>query len=254
MYQPKIDTSDAIGSLAGILGPTPEERAAQEQQLQQHRRKMHGWTALFNGLRHLSNLYYTSKGAAPQRYGDPHQQVEQQLQEERQRMNDIRAHEQQYYSNLWSLSRQIGDERRREALAAAQATYYGTRDEVARLKAENDRLKNEANIRNTDARTAYTQERTNDIVTMREPKKDEIQSRIAKNRQTGNAAMVRASRAGGGRGGGFGTVTTTENTYNEDGKVVKKVVTKGGPRSSVRTRPTGGGQRSKTVRKSRTQL
>ena len=50
---PKIDTSDVIGSLNGMLGPTPEERAAEEQRLQQHRQKMHGWAAVFNGIRQL---------------------------------------------------------------------------------------------------------------------------------------------------------------------------------------------------------
>ncbi len=31
---PKIDSENVIGSLSGILGPTPEERAAEEQKLQ----------------------------------------------------------------------------------------------------------------------------------------------------------------------------------------------------------------------------
>lgn len=137
---PKIDSNDAIGSLAGVLGPTPEERAAEEQRLQEHRRKMHGWTALFNGLRHLSNLYYATKGARGQKYNDPHQQIEQQYQEERKRLADIQAQNQKYYAGLWGMYRQINDEQRRNALAEAQAQYYGTRDEVARQKAEIDRL------------------------------------------------------------------------------------------------------------------
>ena len=36
---PKIDSENVIGSLSGILGPSPEERAAEEQRLQEHRQK-----------------------------------------------------------------------------------------------------------------------------------------------------------------------------------------------------------------------
>ena len=133
---PKIDTSDAIGSLAGMLGPTPEEREQQEQQLMEHKRKMHSWTALFNGLRHLSNLYFTTKGASPQQYADPHAQIEQHYQEERKRLADIQANNQKYYAGLWGLYRQINDEQRRNMLAEAQRDYYGTREDVAREKQE----------------------------------------------------------------------------------------------------------------------
>lgn len=138
---PKIDGSDVIGSLNGILGPSPEERAAEEKRLQEHRRKMHGWTALFNGLRHLGNLYYAAKGAPGQNYSDPHKQIEQQYQDERKRLAEIHAADRSYSANLWGLYRQLNDEQRRNALAEAQAQYYGTRDEMARQKAELDKLK-----------------------------------------------------------------------------------------------------------------
>ena len=138
---PKIDSGDAIGSLADILGPTPDEREAEEQRLQEHRRKMHGWTALFNGLRHLGNLYYTGKGASPQKYGDPHVQIEQQYQDERKRLAENHAADRNYYASLWGLYRQVNDEQRRNMLTEAQRDYYGTRDEVARQKAELDKLK-----------------------------------------------------------------------------------------------------------------
>lgn len=138
---PKIDRNNVLGSLTGILGPSPEERAAEEQRLQEHRRKMHGWTALFNGLRHLGNLYYAAKGAPGQKLSDPHQQIEQQYQDERKRLADIQDRNQKYYANLWGLYRQMSDEQRRNTLAEAQAQYYGTRDEMARQKAELDKLK-----------------------------------------------------------------------------------------------------------------
>ena len=262
---PEIDSSDAIGSLAGILGPTPEERAAQEQQLQQHRQKMHGWTALFNGLRHLSNLYFTSKGAAPQKYSDPHRQIEQQYQDEKKRLDDMSAATQKYYAGLWGLQRQVSDEKRRNLIANAQATYYGTRDEVARQKAEIDQQK--AELERLKAVRVIKQKDgslmkfdpvsgTVEALTEGDPLYQElIRSQINRNNRSGTGRTT-------------GGVTTTENTYNEDGKVVKKVVTKGGPQPSGASRPSGGaakpsgrtskpsggGQRSKAVRKSRTQL
>ncbi len=136
---PKIDSKDAIGSLVGILGPSPEERAAEEQRLQAHRKKMHGWTALFNGLRHLGNLYYTAKGAAPQTFNDPHAEIEQQYQAERKRLADTNANNQKYYTNLWGLYRQMNDEQRKDMLAEARRDYYGIRDDAARQKAYRDR-------------------------------------------------------------------------------------------------------------------
>ena len=147
---PQIDGSNVAGSLMGMLGPSPQEKAAEEAQLQKHRRKMHAWTSVFNGLRHLGNLYYTAKGAQPQKYGEPHAAIEKQYQDERKRLDDIQASSQKYYANLWNLYRQGMDERRRTILADAQAKYYGTRDEAAQQKAELDRLKAVRVIKQTD--------------------------------------------------------------------------------------------------------
>lgn len=229
---PKIDSNDAIGSLAGVLGPTPEERAAEEQRLQEHRRKMHGWTALFNGLRHLSNLYYATKGAPGQKLSDPHQQIEQQYQEERKRLADIHAADRNYYNTLWGLYRQVNDEQRRNTLADAQAQYYGTRDEMARQKAELDKLKAVRVIKQTDGSLVKFDPVTGETEQLTETDPlyvERMHSIIDKNRQQGNAAMIRANKTGGGSGRSSGTsTTTTVNEYNEDGKIIKKVVTKGG--------------------------
>lgn len=51
-----------LKSLAAAMNPEYEEREAKRKQ------KMQAWAGFFDGLRHLSNLYYTSKGAAPQQY------------------------------------------------------------------------------------------------------------------------------------------------------------------------------------------
>ena len=103
---PKIDSENVIGSLRGMLGPSPEERAAEEKRLQDHRQKMHGWTALFNGLRHLGNLYYAAKGAPGQKFSNPHQQIEQQYQDERKRLAEIQEANRNYYAGLYNLRRQ----------------------------------------------------------------------------------------------------------------------------------------------------
>ncbi len=200
---PKIDSNDVIGSLNGLLGPSPEERAAEDQRFQEHRRKMHGWTALFNGLRHLGNLYYATKGAPGQKFNDPHQQIEQQYQEERKRLADIHAADRNYYANLWGLYRQVNDEQRRNALADAQAQYYGTRDEMARQKSELDKLKAVRVIKQTDGSLVKFDPVTGETEQLTETDPLDVErmhSIIDKNRQQGNAAMIRANKAGGGSG------------------------------------------------------
>ena len=224
---PKIDRNNVLGSLTGILGPSPEERAAEEQRLQEHRRK----TALFNGLRHLGNLYYAAKGAPGQKLSDPHQQIEQQYQEERKRLADIQDRNQKYYANLWGLYRQMSDEQRRNTLAEAQAQYYGSRDEMARQKAELDKLKAVRVIKQKDGSLMKFDPVTGELDTLSEADplyQEHVRSQINRNNRTGTG--------GSGRSNGS-TTTTTVNTYNEDGKVVKKVVTKG-----VGSQPSGGGK------------
>lgn len=248
---PKIDSENVIGSLSGILGPTPEERAAEEQKLQEHRQKMHGWTALFNGLRHLSNLYYATKGAPGQKYSDPHQQIEQQYQEERKRLSDIHAADRNYYANLWGLYRQINDEQRRNTLAEAQAQYYGTRDEVARQKAELDKLKAVRVIKQKDGSLMKFDPVSGEI----EPLSDAdplyveyMRSQINKNNRTGTGG------GGGGRSNGTYGYRTTKHVDPATGDVItERVPTTGGqPRGAEAPKTTvkkggnnNGGQKKK---------
>lgn len=186
---PKIDSNDVIGSLNGILGPSPEERAAEEQRLQDHRNKMHGWTALFNGLRHLSNIYFATKGAPGQKYNDPHTQIEQQYQDERKRLASIHAADNNYYNKLLSLYRHVNDEQRRNSLAEAQAQYYGTRGEAARQKAELERLKAVRVIKQKDGSLLKFDPVSGEAepLTEADPLYEEyMRSRINKNNRTGN--------------------------------------------------------------------
>ena len=233
---PKIDTSDVIGSLNGMLGPTPEERAAEDQRLRQHRQKMHGWATLFNGLRHLSNLYFTTRGATPQTYGDPHTLIEQQYQDERKRLADIQAHNQKYYAGLWGMYRQINDEQRRNMLAEAQRDYYGTRDDAARQKAERDRYSYQKMsngsvimIDRDNGTATEISEADPTYVKWRE-------SQINKNNRTGT---------GGGRGGGRNNGTYGYRTTRHVDPATGDVITERVPTTG--NQPAGKEQPSKTV-------
>lgn len=139
--QPQIDSSNAIVSLAAMMGPTPAEREAAERRMQKNQAQMAAWTGLFDGLRQLGNLYYTAKGAVSQKYDNPYSQVQQNYQQQRQLYNDMATYRRNYATSLYNLRRQMADDARRNKLADAQADYYNSREETARQKAELDKLK-----------------------------------------------------------------------------------------------------------------
>lgn len=211
---PVIDTSNAIGSLAELLGPTPAEREAQELRRQQGKAKMQMWAGLFDGLRQLGNLYAATKGATPQKYTDnPYQQVEQMADAQRQREDALTNYGRQYYASLYNMQRQLNDDKRRNLLAEAQANYYNTRDEVARMKAENDRLKNEKYVQLLDGRIAKVNAETGKIEKLLPYQEDKLRSEAQRNRQTGAAAVTRANNSGKGKTG------KTSKSTNEQEKV-----------------------------------
>lgn len=222
---PQIDTSNAIGSLASLLGPTPAEREAMIRRAQEGKAKMAVWTGLFDGLRQLGNLYETARGASPQRYTDnPYGQIEQQYQQQLQLADNMAAYQRQYAQALYNLQRQENEDRRKELLTNAQAKYYDTRDEVSRMKAENDQLsamlKGKQVVKMPDGSLILVNKEAGTAEQIKEsdPLYEEYRrSQINKN-----------NRAGTSGGRGSSGVTTTENIYNDDGKVVKKIVTKGG--------------------------
>ena len=199
---PQIDPDNAICSLADMLGPTPAEREPRERRAMENRAKMSAWAGLFDGLRQLGNLYYATKGATPQQLASPYQAIDNEINQQRAIADANDNYRRQYAQSLYGLRRQINDDARRNLLTQAQADYYGTRDEVTRMKAENDRqkaeidrLKREAEIRGIDARTNYTNERTNtEKGVNREVKRAQAQH----HRQSGQAAMTRANNAKNG--------------------------------------------------------
>ena len=206
--QPQIDTSDPINSLAGML-VTPAEREAQQQRMLRNKRRMIAWTGLFDGLRNLGNLYAVSKGAASQKYTDnPYQTIEQSYQQEQKRQDALFNYRDKYAKQLWSLQRQASDDVRRNALSAAQARYYDTRDEMARLKGENDRLKAEKQNEVSDARKEQIKLKTKQ---MREMHPLQMQNVMARTK----SALHNANRPyGSGRGGRSGG-SSSSDPYEE---------------------------------------
>lgn len=179
-----------IGLVNDMLGPTPAEREAQERRLAENKAKMSGWLGLFQGLGALGDLYYANKGVNPSQPNyQPQQLLNQHYAEEQQRLDNLYKNRQAYATMLYNMKRQAGEDARKDMLTNAQAKYYDTRDEMARMKAENDRLKTEKYIELQDGRIAKINAETGQITELLPYKKNEIQSRINKNNVTAaNAA------------------------------------------------------------------
>lgn len=133
---PVIDGSNAIGSLAGLLGPTPAEREERERRMRVSKAKTAAWTGLFDGLRQLGNLYYTAQGATPQQYTSPYQQIEQDYEADRQRANELDNYRRQYAQQLYALQRQGVQDKMAQETHAAQLEYYKNRDALNARKIE----------------------------------------------------------------------------------------------------------------------
>lgn len=216
VQQPQVDTGNAIGSIAEMLGPTPAEREARERRAQESRAKMSAWAGLFDGLRQFGNLYYAYKGATPQQLSSPYQAIDNEINQQRAIADANDNYRRLYAQSLYNIRRQMSDDARRDMLAQAQADYYGTRDEVARMKAENDRLKNEKYIELQDGRIAKLNAETGQIEQLLPYKQQEIESRIGKNNKQASiigapvttttngpkGTTVSTKTYGRGRGGG----------------------------------------------------
>lgn len=198
---PMIDSGNALASLAAMMGPTPAEREAAERRMQKNQAQMAAWTGLFDGLRQLGNLYYASKGATPQKFDNPYQQVEQQYQQQRGLYNDMANYRRQYATSLYSLQRQMDAEQRVKESHQAQLNWYKNRDEQNTRKVDIQQFKAE-----TDA--AYKQatvEQKEKLLEIRERLSDgEISLKEAR-RQQALAMAAKANRTGSGRGANNGT-------------------------------------------------
>lgn len=233
-----------IGWMKDMLGPTPAEREAQQRRLAENKAKMSGWLGLFQGLGALGDLYYANKGVTPsQPNNQPQQLLNQHYAEEQQRLDNLYKNRQAYATMLYNMKRQAGEDARKDMLTNAQAKYYDTRDEMARMKAENDRLKTEKYIELQDGRIAKINAETGQITELLPYKKNEIQSRINRNNRTGGGSG--GSRGGGANNGTYGYETLVTEGIDDKGNRWKKttrVPTTGGKpesRSQVIARTEG---------------
>ena len=223
---PVVDTSNAIGSLAEMMGPTPAEREARERKLQKGRAQMQAWAGMFDGLRQLGNLYYTAKGAPSQQLQSPSQQIDNVYEQERQRNLQLDDYRQRYAQQLYALSRQAAADKRQDALAQAHANLYETQSKVAQQnadqKAELDRLKAVKVIKNYDGSLIKYDPvtGTTELLTEGDPLyKQYKQSQISRN--------YRANTGGrGANNGTYGHETITTQGVDENGQPWKKVVRK----------------------------
>ena len=225
---PTVDSSNAIGSLVNLLGPTPAEREAQERKIMQNRAKMQAWTGLFDGLRQLGNLYYATKGATPQTFNSPYQIVDQEIQQQRQFNDNMINYKRQYNTSLYNLQRQMEADKMNKEKHKATLDWYNTRDEMARLKAENDKLKAEAAAKNTEARTKNTEAKTETENFLREKKGNVYDSQVQRNK----AQAAKAGRTGGGRSDTGNSETEVVEWMGADGKKHKKTVKTTGSRGN----------------------
>ena len=226
---PKIDSSDVIGSLSGMLGPSPEERAAEEERLQRHRRQMHRWTAAFNGLRHLGNLYYATKGAPGQKFSDPHQQIEQQYHDERKRLAEIQGRKQQYYANLWSLFRQMDADQRAKDMQKYTIELHNAQQAERQRQFDERQRQQEKQLEERQRQFEEKQRQQQEQFEARQKQQQEQFEARQKSKKSGG---------GGGRSAGSGTSETVEWVDNQGRK--HRRTTKGGGSSSGVRKGNGG--------------
>ena len=194
----QIDTMDPINSLAAQL-VTPAEREAMEMRLLRNKRRMIAWTGLFDGLRQLGNLYFTTKGATPQQFTDkPYQQIEADYQAELKRQDNLAKNRENYAKQLWNLKRQGVEDARKKALADAQVKWYDTRNEMARLKGENDKLRADKDLELKEARRKQIETKTKQMEELHPLQKDKLKATIKNILH--NANRPYSSGNGGGRG------------------------------------------------------
>ncbi len=216
---PKIDKKNPISSMAQILGPTPEEQKAEQDRLQAHNRKMQGWATLFNGLRHLGNLYYTARGATPQVFNDPNKILQEQQVADEQRQAAYQKQRQQYNKDLLALERQAEADKRAQAKLDSDTRYreFQIADLISKGKREDaklelQKLEAEARAAGQKARAEYYAAQIADLEAQTPYKIARIQAQTNASNSSAAASRARAAdinrRAGG--------TTTTKRKIDEN--------------------------------------
>ena len=155
-----IDSNNAIGSLVDLLGPTPVERAERERRIEKNKSAMSAWAGLFDGLRHLGNLYFTSKQATPQVLNNPYEQIDRDIEASRKRMDDLEKYKQQYNLQLHNLQRQGEQDKIAAEQHKAQMDNYAATNELTKARVESERVRAEQQAALNKARQEQIEEKT----------------------------------------------------------------------------------------------
>ena len=224
---PKYDGGDVYQYMSRLLGPSPEERQAEEDAALAHKRKMQGWAGFFNGLRHLGNLYFTTRGAPSQQYRtDPTLAVEQNYQAERERLARNREERRQYYSDIWNQERQA----RRDALDDRRQARL---EEDTRIRAEKQQAYANAQYytnQKNEAMAAYYDAKANALDRGLSIKEAESEANIAYKKAQTRLANVKADNVGQPKPVAETETVVQESVNPETGQLEKKI-TKGPARS-----------------------
>lgn len=212
---PQIDTSNAIGSLTDLLGPTPAEREAQERRMLDHKNKMQMWFGLFDGLRQLGNLYATAKGASPMNLTSTAPVIDQQYQQNRQFYNDMTNYRRNYAQQLYNLHRQQQADKRTDEEHQAKLDWYKNRDEQNARKVDIQQFRAEADAAYKEASLEQKQQ----ILEIRRMVADNL---ISYRDGMLKIAEIKANKPSGGGRSNAGTTKVTTTGYDENGN---KVVT-----------------------------
>lgn len=210
----EIDTTDALGSLVGML-ETPAEREAKERRLLEHRNKMQMWFGLFDGLRQLGNLYATAKGASPQNLTSTAPVIDQQYQQNRQLINGLGNYRNNYAQQLYNLHRQQQADKRANEEHRAKLDWYKNRDEQNAEKVAIQRFRAEADA-------AYKEGSLEQKEKILQIRRDVADNLISYREGMLKIAEIKANKPSGGGRSNAGTTKVTTTGYDENGN---KVVT-----------------------------
>lgn len=178
--KPVIDSNNAIGSLVDLMGPTPAERAERERRAVQNKSAMSAWAGLFDGLRHLGNLYYASKQATPQVYNNPYEQIERDVEANRKRMDDLENYRRQYNVQLYGLQRQGVQDAQAAEQHKAQMENYAANNELLKARVESEKENRENRAALNKARVAQINAKTQQMEDLHPLQKQKLEQTIRK--------------------------------------------------------------------------
>lgn len=212
-----------VNWMKDMLGPTPAEREAQERRLAENKAKMSGWLGLFQGLGALGDLYYASKGVNPSKPDNTPQQIlDKNAAEEKQRLDNLYRNRQAYANMLYNLKRQAGEDERKNKLNDAQIRWYDTRDEMARLKGENDRLKAEQQAKLNEARQKKIELQMQQMQDLHPLQKKKLEATIKNILH--NAGRPYGRSGGSGRGATNDPFVTLAELLNDNPDVIGPIL------------------------------